>query len=158
MSPSNQADIEDLIRERRDGMERELLCTTCMKMLPESDFHLCRRLPRGRNYTCKACRKTKRSKGVDPTKNALGHAGQTGKKKCVNCGEYKKYSEFAKASHMKDGLQSWCRQCHSNYKRKKDKSTTKKGKVSRSVPIAKSVSELSMYQCPHRKEMIAIYN
>lgn len=36
-------------------------------------------------------------------------------KQCSRCGKYKNKSEFSKNSKMKSGLESFCKQCHSNY-------------------------------------------
>lgn len=48
------------------------------------------------------------------------------KKKCAKCKKYKDVSDFAKDHTRKVGLQSYCRTCNKNYKRKYDDSEYQK--------------------------------
>ena len=47
-------------------------------------------------------------------------------KKCTKCGEIKNTCEFYKNSKAKDGLKTWCKTCHLEDSRKREKNYNEK--------------------------------
>lgn len=89
-------------------------CSMCNTILPYSDFSKDKRRLHGIAAHCKVCNRTrhKLTKTATITETAT-------LKKCINCKEIKKISEFHKDKCCKDGYKNKCKDCIREYDRRR---------------------------------------
>ena len=95
-------------------------CSMCNTILPYSDFSKDKRRPHGIAAHCKVCNRTryKPTKTATITETAIITETAT-LKKCINCKEIKKISEFHKDKGCKDGYKNKCKDCIREYDRRR---------------------------------------
>lgn len=97
-------------------------------MKPFSDYHKQSNSKDGYKYVCKECIRAGKT-----SQRVVVYPDPEGFKTCRRCGVCKPVSDFRKAQKVRDGLQSWCRQCFNEWTRENrpDKWITQKYGITR---------------------------
>ena len=98
------------------------LCPKCKTIKPFGEFHKAKGKIDGLNSHCKVCAlaSSRRRNANGPrakAKRKREALRAQGLKECTRCGEIKPHDQFGKKGQRWDGLNGWCRECESAYKK-----------------------------------------
>ncbi len=107
---------------------RYKVCARCQSIKRFTEFNINRKSSDGVSSWCKECNR-ERSRELQETKKnpSSDHTSASGLnfKACVRCGETKSLEEFYQNKRTKDGKNSWCKRCITEYNHQRRKNNKK---------------------------------
>lgn len=101
-------------------MDHDKRCSRCREYRPLGEFNRDRRSKDGLDWYCRPCRKAYRAGAVGAWHRAPNSVRDAHGKTCPRCQQHKQWSDYQKCAGVKDGHQSYCRQCAYAYECQSD--------------------------------------